>query len=183
MSTLKHRSRPLRNRVNAMSIFHRFMLSLAMLATGLSLLVAESTTSIAATLGLPLVQPRQADGNAGVFRSRDKSWDYCRIALDFFRIAKMPFAEMTSTNALIGNPKDDNSKFCFAKPGEVYLVYLPNGSGTAIDLTKEAGALTLRWFNPRDGSWLENNSTTVNGGETSMLNAPDENDWLAVIRQ
>ncbi|MEQ1843195.1 MAG: hypothetical protein ABL994_22560, partial [Verrucomicrobiales bacterium] len=46
------------------------------------------------------------------FRSRDKSWDYCRIALDFFRTEKIPFAEMTSSNSLIGNTKDDSSKFC-----------------------------------------------------------------------
>jgi hypothetical protein len=108
------------------------------------------------------------------FRSRDKSWDYCRIALDFFRDEKIPFAEMTSSNALIGNTKDNNDKYCFAKAGELYLVYLPNGGSTKLDIE---GKYTLQWFNPRDGS----------KGETSSFNetltAPDTEDWLAIIRR
>ena len=34
---------------------------------------------------------------------------------------------MTNADLLVGNPTNDNSVFCFAKAGEVYLVYLPNG--------------------------------------------------------
>ena len=37
------------------------------------------------------------------FRSRDKSWDYCRIALEFFREHEIPFWEMKNADALIGN--------------------------------------------------------------------------------
>ncbi len=108
------------------------------------------------------------------FRSRDQSWDYCRIALDFFRDEKIPVAEMQSANALIGNPKDNNDKYCFAKPGELYLVYLPNGGSTKLDIK---GQYTLQWFNPRDGS--KGKISTFN----EPLIAPDANDWLAVIRR
>ena len=75
------------------------------------------------------------------FRSRDKSWDYCRIALDFFRENRIPFWEMKNANALIGNEKNDNSKYCLAKPGELYLVYLPKGGTTELDLTGANGNL------------------------------------------
>lgn len=108
------------------------------------------------------------------FRSRDQSWDYCRIALDFFRDEKIPVAEMQTNNALIGNPKDDNSKYCFAKPGELYLVYLPSGGSTKLDIK---GQYTLQWFNPRDGS----KGDTASFKET--LTAPDANDWLAILRR
>jgi len=108
------------------------------------------------------------------FRSRDKSWDYCRIALDFFRDEKIPFADMTSANALIGNSKDNNDKYCFAKPGALYLVYLPNGGSTKLEIE---GRYTLQWFNPRDGSKGEISSFK------ETLTAPDANDWLAVIRK
>ena len=37
------------------------------------------------------------------FRSRDKSWDYARIALNFFRSEKIPFWEMTTADVLVGN--------------------------------------------------------------------------------
>jgi Domain of unknown function (DUF5060)/Gylcosyl hydrolase family 115 C-terminal domain len=108
------------------------------------------------------------------FRSRDQSWDYCRIALDFFREEKIPFAEMQSSNALVGNIKDTNDKFCFAKPGEIYLVYLPEGGAAELDID---GEYTLQWFNPRDGSKGDRSSFN------RILTAPDANDWLAVIRR
>ena len=121
------------------------------------------------------------------FRSRDKSWDYCRIALEFFRDEKIPFADMKNTNALIGNTQDDNSKFCFAKAGELYLVYLPNGGTTDIDLSAATGAFTVKWFNPRAGGKLVDGVVlSVIGGEKTSLGArPTEagEDWLAVVRK
>ena len=70
------------------------------------------------------------------FRSRDKSWDYGRIAIDFFHSQKIPFWEMTNADGLVGNEKHDNSRYCFAKANDVYLVYLPSGGTTTLDLSK-----------------------------------------------
>ena len=75
------------------------------------------------------------------FRSRDKSWDYCRIALEFFAANKVPFWEMTNADALVGNAKNDNSKYCLAKAGELYLVYLPNGGTDRTRSQRSAGQL------------------------------------------
>ncbi len=116
------------------------------------------------------------------FRSRDKSWDYCRLALNFFRDEKIPFAEMTSANALIGNSKDDNSKFCFAKAGEIYLVYLPDGGSTDLDLSGAKGAFTVKWFNPREGGApTAKGAAALAGGSKGTLTAPSADDWLAVV--
>ncbi len=121
------------------------------------------------------------------FRSRDKSWDYCRIALNFFRDEKIPFAEMTSSNALIGNTKDDNSKFCFAKTGELYLVYFPSGGTSELDLSAAKGTFTVKWFNPREGGKLSNGSIkSIEGGGTVALGNPPADageDWLIVVRR
>ena len=121
------------------------------------------------------------------FRSRDKSWDYCRIALDFFRDEKIPFAAMTNANALIGNTKDDNSKFCLAKSGELYLVYLPNGGSTDIDLSGTNGSFSVKWFNPRTGGKLADGAVrAVKGGAQVSLGLPPEDvgeDWLSIIRR
>ncbi|MGK0188479.1 MAG: hypothetical protein ACI9R3_004290 [Verrucomicrobiales bacterium] len=121
------------------------------------------------------------------FRSRDKSWDSCSIALKFFKEHSVPFWQMTSANALIGNSKDDNSKYCFAKKGELYLAYLPNGGTTDIDLKEADGNFSVQWFNPRAGGALASGSvTTIKGGASSTLgNAPAsvEQDWLVVVRK
>lgn len=121
------------------------------------------------------------------FRSRDKSWDYCRIALNFFRDEKIPFAEMQSANALISNAKDDNSKFCFAKPGQFYLVYLPSGGTTDLDLSGANGTFTVKWFNPRTGGALADGSVkSVTAGGKVALGAPPADageDWVVLIRK
>ncbi len=121
------------------------------------------------------------------FRSRDKSWDYCRIAVDFFRDERIPFSEMKNANALIGNTKDTNDKFCFAKAGELYLVYLPNGGTTDLDLTGAKGTFTVKWFNPRSGGKLMDGSVkSVEAGRAAVLGNPPADageDWLAVIRR
>jgi hypothetical protein len=115
------------------------------------------------------------------FRSRDKSWDYCRVALDFFREARIPFSEMKNADGLVGNPANDNSKFCLAKAGELYLVYLPQGGEASIDLAGVAGKFSVKWFNPRTGGALAMDSTTLDGGSKGTLTSPSADDWLAVI--
>jgi hypothetical protein len=121
------------------------------------------------------------------FRSRERSWSYCRIALNFFRDHKIPFAEMSNANGLIGNTKDDNSKFCFAKKDSVYLVYLPKGGTTELDLSEAKGTFSVKWFNPRSGGSLQNGSVQeIMGGTKAALGqapADAEEDWLAVVRK
>jgi hypothetical protein len=121
------------------------------------------------------------------WRSRDKTWDYCRIALEFFHAHKVPFWEMQNANALIGNTKNDNSKFCFARAGELYLVYLPTGGTTDLDLGGANGAFSVKWFNPRTGGALSDGpvKSVTGGGKVSLGHPPaDANeDWLVVVRK
>jgi hypothetical protein len=121
------------------------------------------------------------------FRSRDKSWDYGRIAIEFFHSQKIPFWEMSNANTLVGNEKHDNSRYCFAKANEVYMVYLPSGGTTTLDLSKAAGRFSVDWFDPRNGGPMKKGSVpTVNGGAAVALGTPPDNpgeDWLAVVRR
>lgn len=129
----------------------------------------------------------QNDLIAQDYRSRDKSWDYAAIALEFFPANQIPFWEMKNANSLIGNDKSDNSKYCFAKAGEIYLVYLPNGGSTELDLSDATGDFTVHWFNPRTGGPLLKGSvqSIKAGAKTSLGTAPQDpsSDWLAVIRK
>jgi hypothetical protein len=121
------------------------------------------------------------------FRSRDKSWDYCRIALEFFRNEWIPFWEMKNADALVGNSRNDNSKFCFAKTGELYLVFLPNGGSTQLDLTGVNSTFSVKWFNPREGGALQESAIkSVKGGAKVALGRPPaaaQEDWLVVVRK
>lgn len=121
------------------------------------------------------------------YRSRDKSWDYCRIALEFFPANQIPFWEMQNADALIGNPKNDNSKYCLAKPGKLYLVYLPKGGTTDLDLSGAKGRFSVKWFNPRTGGKLADGSvkSVKGGGMVSVGHPPTDadQDWLALVRK
>jgi hypothetical protein len=121
------------------------------------------------------------------WRSRDKSWDYCRIALDFFRDQKMPITGMKNADALIGNAKNDNSRYCFAKPGELYLVYLPSGGSAELDMVGANGEFAVQWFNPRTGGALQTGAvkSVVDGGKVSLGAPPADadQDWLIVVRR
>ena len=121
------------------------------------------------------------------FRSRDKSWDYGRIAIDFFHSQKVPFWEMKNADELVGNDKHDNSRYCFARTNEVYLVYLPSGRTTDLDLSKASGQFAVTWFDPRNGGPLKQGtvSTVKAGAPVALGMAPDspDEDWLVVIRR
>jgi hypothetical protein len=127
------------------------------------------------------------DLNCEDWRSRDRSWDYCRIALEFFPEHQIPFWEMGNANALVGNLRNDNSKFCLTKPGEVYLVYLPDGGTSDLDLSEASGGFTVKWFNPREGGPLREGSVpSVNAGGSVWLGQPPDDpleDWLIVLRK
>ena len=129
----------------------------------------------------------QNDLNCQDFRSRDKSWDYCRIALEFFPANNIPFWEMKNANALVGNTKNENSKYCFAKAGELYLVYLRDGGTTDLDLSGVTGEFDVKWFNPRTGGPLRDGSViSVKGGSRAAIGQPPaemDEDWLAVVRK
>ena len=121
------------------------------------------------------------------YRSRDKSWDYCRIAIAFFGANKIPFWEMKNADALVGNAKADNSKYCLAKSGAVYLVYLPKGGTTDLDLSGVSGDFSVLWFNPRSGGKLLGGSVSkIRAGSSVSIGRPPsdaDNDWLAIIRR
>ena len=121
------------------------------------------------------------------WRSRDRSWDYCRHAVSFFHDNSIPFVDMTCADELVGNPEHDNSRYCFAKPGEMYLVYLPHGGGVPLDLTGTHGKFSVRWYNPRTGGTLQTSDTDrVEGGRSVSIGSPpgdQKQDWLAVIRK
>jgi hypothetical protein len=121
------------------------------------------------------------------FRSRDKTWDYGRVALEFFRAHEIPFWTMANADELVGNPTHDNSRYCFARPGELYLVYLPAGGTVDLDLSAAAGQFSVSWFDPRSGGALKRGAVaSVKGGGRAALGAPPDSpgeDWLAVVRR
>lgn len=121
------------------------------------------------------------------FRSRDKSWEYAAIALNFFNNHKIPFWEMNNRNDLIENPSNGKEKYCLAKSNELYLVYLGYAQTSTLDLTEASGTFDVSWFNPRTGeALLAGRKKSVKAGKVQKLGNPPkemEQDWLVVVRK
>ncbi len=124
----------------------------------------------------------QSDLTCQDYRTRQKMWGLCRIALEFFAEHKIPFQEMTNANDKLSS----RDAYCLCKPGELYLVYLKQGTPSTLDLTGANGVLDVRWFNPRKGGPLQSGSTqAVTGGTKVSIGQPPRDpgqDWLAVVR-
>jgi len=116
------------------------------------------------------------------YRSRDRMWDQCRYALEFFTAYEIPFWKMSCHDDLTENPND----YCFCKPGQVYVVYLKDGAGGVLDLSGISGVFEVKWYDPRHGGPLQTGSVrTIQGGAARSLgNAPKEadKDWVALVR-
>lgn len=129
----------------------------------------------------------QNDLNCEDWRSRDLSWEYCRIALDFFGANRIPFWDMQNADDLVGNISNDNSIYCLAKPLETYVIYLPEGGSAQLDLSNSVSGFTVDWYNPREGGlFLKSNVKDVKGpGKVSLGRPPHsaDKDWVLLVRK
>jgi hypothetical protein len=122
------------------------------------------------------------DLNCEDWRSRENMWDQTRYALDFF-VDYLPFTEMRHHDELT-DARDD---FCFAKPGEIYAVYLPHGGTTHLDPGHATSvSYSVRWYNPRTGDGLQEGSVaTISGPGAHTIGMPPsdtDKDWVALVR-
>ncbi len=128
----------------------------------------------------------QTDLNCEDWRSRDQSWEYAHIALDFFSNNNIPVQDMKHNDGLAGNPENSNSVYCLASPGEVYVVYLPDGGEAELDLANTSTSFQVRWYNPREGGMLQTGSVKeIRGPGKVLLGQPPESqdeDWVVLVR-
>lgn len=127
-------------------------------------------------------QTGETDWSSENWRSRETKWEDAKIAYDFFT-SYLNFWEMETHDQLTPYDLD----YCLAALGEAYVIYLPGGSSTDLDLTNISGNFTIRWFNPRDGGNLTPSTiTAISGGGIRSIGSPPGNinlDWVALIRK
>lgn len=134
---------------------------------------------------------------------RDKLWNYVWFARRF--VEKLPFWEMEPADGLLSAEatykttklvRNADRRFVdepyeiegqvFARPGEVYAIYLPSAEQTGkLDLSDYPGTFHLRWYNPRNGQFAER-SSDIAGGQVVTLGKPPSDpraDWAVLIER
>ncbi|MEX2569414.1 MAG: putative collagen-binding domain-containing protein, partial [Cyclobacteriaceae bacterium] len=106
-------------------------------------------------------------------------WQTMKFAREFFIHQDIPFYEMEAADHLI------TEGWCLSKPGDVYVVYLPEGGSSSLKL--EGGDFEVKWYNPRNGGSLQRGTVTSLSGEgtKSIGNAPldQEKDWVVWVKK
>jgi hypothetical protein len=122
------------------------------------------------------------DINCEDWRSRDIMWDQTRHGLEFFQ-NYLPFWEMEPLDHLLLT----KNGHCFAKAGEIYAVYLPEGGSAELDIEDSNAEYEVKWYNPRmGGELIEGKITSVQGsGKVNLGEAPidPDKDWAILLRQ
>ncbi len=126
----------------------------------------------------------QNDLTSEDWRQRDRLWEITNHAKTFFT-EYLPFWEMKPSHDLV----DKESQYCFAKEGQIYALYTPEGLNVQLDLSDIKGKFTVQWFNPRTGGSLQLGSVSeIEGGKISNLGlAPkeqvtnDSQDWVILV--
>jgi hypothetical protein len=90
-------------------------------------------------------------------------------------VRQMRFWEMLPDDALV---KAGNT-FAMTSTNEL-AAYLPTGGNVTLDLSKLAGQLEARWFDPKEGAWGK--KLTAQGGRPEKFTAPNGNDWALFLR-
>ncbi|WP_193213626.1 DUF5060 domain-containing protein [Luteolibacter marinus] len=120
------------------------------------------------------------------FRSRDRFWDFCRYALEFFEDHDFPFQLMKYQQDLVsgdGSDEDADSNRCLAKIGDTYLIQLHDGGNHTLDLTAASGTFTSLWFNPRTGATPVTGPMLTGGAVVPLGDPPDSetDDWIVLV--
>ncbi len=108
-------------------------------------------------------------------------WELTDYALEFFR-EYLPFTEMNHYD-IATSAKDD---YCFAKPGDIYAIYLPAGGTTNLDVDSNLATFTVQWYNPRSGGPLRTGTIRTISGPGSVVigHPPQDNnkDWVVLVK-
>ncbi len=109
------------------------------------------------------------------YRSRDRMWDQCRIALNFFQAYQIPFWNMSAKDE-----RSPSGDWILTGDG-VTLAFLRTGGQCEIHLP--SGAHAYGWFNPRTGDGMTAllDAGTVEGGAVTKFTAPDDQDWVLYL--
>ncbi len=84
--------------------------------------------------------------------------------------------------SLTPRPDLASSKYCLANPGREYLVYLPDGKETTLDLSGAPQSFEVTWFNPETGA-AKPGELVSSGGSVRLVSPLESKDALVWLKR
>lgn len=133
------------------------------------------------TPGEPLRSNQRTDWKISLNAEGASQMRYLRSLIE-----SRPFLNLIPDQSILAsNPNTgiNHVQAARASDGSYALTYIPTGDAVTIDMSKIAGSITARWFNPKDGTYSII-GTYANTG-TKNFDAPgataNDNDWVLVL--
>ncbi len=74
---------------------------------------------------------------------------------------------------------EDNEVYLRGNPGELYLLYFPDGGEVQVEALPASWTGTLQWLNVMTSEWTS--ESEVNGRQQLVIKTPGKGDWIAVL--
>jgi hypothetical protein len=113
----------------------------------------------------------------GIGSGPDARWTNVRDTMGFIR----RYAERMDLAATLPHPELASTKHCLTHPGHEYLLYLPDGGETTVDLSAAPGSFRVEWMNSSDGKTFPGEAIT--GGAKRTLKAPFSGDAVLYLKK
>jgi hypothetical protein len=79
------------------------------------------------------------------------------------------------------HPELASTRHCLAQPGHEYLIYLPDGGETTVDLSTASGTFQVEWMHPVDGK--TSSTEPITGGVKRTFKGPFSGDAVLYLRK
>ena len=126
----------------------------------------------------PYLDPSHDPGRNNPAGGRpDPYWEPLRTAMGQTRA----FASRMNLAAMVPHDELASTKYCLADPGREYLLYLPEGGDTVVDLSMGSGPFRIEWLHPADNTFTSAHS--IMGGAKRSVRAPFSGDAVLHIEK
>jgi hypothetical protein len=107
----------------------------------------------------------------------EAKWEPVRRSLGYAR----SYAKRMNLAETVPQPGLASTKYCLARVGQEYLVYLQGGGGKSVTVKLAAGEYDFEWFDPAKGE-VAKRGTVLADGKEKVFAAPFEGDAVLYVK-
>ena len=121
------------------------------------------------------MDPYIEDDPRATLKVSEGQFDSARVAMG----QTLSLARQLNLQVMFPHNDLASTSYCLANPGKEYVVYLPEGGETTVDLTNAKGKFKVRWITPVEGKIIK--AKKIAGGSKRTMNAPFSGDAVLHI--